>query len=228
VAALRAFLQKRPAEALQALRGYDQTNKDMFLLVLPILVRLTEGNIAKVGPRETSEFLEQLRQMETTLRTRAALRIEKMTFCKDVHSFGRIEPQEEGHPYEAGRDGKSGEPVKVYVELANITNQRNGLWFETLVAGRLEIRDSARKLVFAANLKPCSDLSCSPRRDYYVNFSFWVPPCLPAGRYTLEVQVKDVTGLPLRDSPGVSPNSLEVPHHRLASGTLDFLVTAPK
>jgi hypothetical protein len=166
--------------------------------------------------------------METTLRNRAALRMEKMAFCKDVHSFGRIEPLEEGHQFEAGREGRSGEPVKVYVELANITSKRNGLWFETLVAGRLEIRDSSRKLVFAANLKPCSDLSCSPRRDYYVNFSFWVPPCLPAGRYTLEIQVKDVTGLPLQNSPGVSPGALEVPHHRLASGSLEFLVAAPK
>jgi hypothetical protein len=252
VVALRAYREKRLPEALEALQHYDKPSQDLLLVVLPFLARLTEGGdrlsprevshvveqlllarvagggAEKAGPREAAELVEQLRALEASLRCRAALRVEKMAFCKKINGFGRIEPHSEGHAFEAGAGGRPGELVQVYVELANCSGKKNGPWHETWLAGRVEIRDPEGTVVWVENIPPRPDRSLSPRNDYFINYSFWVPPKLPPGRtYTLWVQVKDVTGLPPREG-GVSPEALEVPAHRTAEASLVFKVSGPQ
>jgi hypothetical protein len=226
VTALRAYLNKQPEQALEALHHYGKPNQDVLLIVLPLLARLAEGSLKEVGSAEATGLLGQLRSLENVIRDHAALHIDKMLFCRKINGFGRIEPIEKGHLFEAGREGKPGEWVQVYVELANVASKQNGSWHETWLAGRVEIRDFNRKVVWFENHPPCPDRSHSPRRDYFISYHFWVPPCLPPGRYTLQVEIKDVTLLPVRDSAGVSPQPLEVPPQRRASRSLDFQVTS--
>lgn len=227
VAALRAYLRQQPAEALDALQRYPKASQDMMLGVLPVLARLTEGNLEQMSPREAADLVDRLRRLEDGLRGRAALQIDKMLYCRKVGGFGRVEPWPEDHAFEAGPEGKPGELVQVYAELSNFSTRANGACHETWLAGRVEVRDEARKVVWFENFPPRADRSHSPKRDYSVTYYFWVPPGLPPGRYTLWVQVKDVTGAAPASGEGLAPSVLDVPDHRTAVGSLEFRVKGP-
>src|SRR5207248_701299 len=95
VVALRAYLQKRsPDEALAALARYHKANQDMLLIALPFAARLTEGDINKVTPREAAELADMIQGVEERLRERAALRVEKMLFCRKIDDFGEYVARE--------------------------------------------------------------------------------------------------------------------------------------
>jgi hypothetical protein len=228
VAALRAYLEGRADDALRELHGC-KGDPDVLLVLYPCLARLAEEPLDRVSPGEASELIDQLHGLERVLSARAALRIEKMSFCRNIQDFGRIQPQEEQHGFEAGRDGKPGELVQVYIELSNVSSKANGPWHDTWLAGQAEIYDSNHQRAWLKVVPPELERSSSPKHDHFINFYFYVPPCLPPGDYQLWVKVEDVTGMTLRDAPPGSPEGRPpVPGHRTAVGRLDFRVTAPK
>lgn len=225
--ALRAYLNKRPHEALAVLQHYDQPTQELLLSCLPFLAQLAAG-IEDLHLREASDLLCQMHRLEDSLRGHADLQIEKMMFCKGIKGFGLVQPLEAGHLFEAGQGGKSGESVKVYAELVNCTSKRNGPWHETWWAGQLEIRDINHKLVSQTEVPARPDRSCSPRQDFFIRCDFCVPSSLQPGRYTLTLQIQDRTMLLFRETRSVAGEQLQVPRHRVASATLDFVVTAPR
>ncbi len=227
VTALRAFLRNRPGEALDALQGYEKPGQDMMLVVLPFLARLTEESIDQVSPREAADLVDRLRRLEAMLQPRAALQMDRIAYCRKVAGFGKVEAVDPGQPFEGGRDGKPGELVQVYAELSNFSSRLVAGQHETWLAGRVEVRDGDRRVVWFENFPLWADRSHSPKRDFFVNYYFCVPPSLPPGRYSLWVQVKDVTGV-AKGEPGVlTPASMDVPDHRVAVGSLDFTVKGP-
>ena len=60
--------------------------------------------------------------------------------------------------------------------------------------------------------------SRSPRRDGYLSCHFYVPALMPAGDYTLWIEVKDLTG---------RSSSQNLPNHRTALQSLPFRVRNP-
>src|SRR5262249_22125880 len=77
ITALRSFLQKRPTEAVETLKRYDAASQEMLLCLLPLAVRLTEGNVEQARPQEADALVEQLHSLALPLRARAPLHIEK-------------------------------------------------------------------------------------------------------------------------------------------------------
>ncbi len=225
---LRAYLDKRPEEALEALRSYDKSNQDMLLAVLPFLARLSEGSLATLKPEEAAHHIGQFRALEASLAARAPLKIEQMQFCKRATGFGEYIPLEEGHEFQAGAGDCDGETVKVYVELANLSQRRNGLGYETWAAARVEILDFKGVVVAEKVYMPEGDLSRSPKHDYYYTLRFAIPSKVPPGRYTLRLEVKDVTGLPGMGTQGLTPQSLDVPRGRVDMRCRDITVVAPR
>ena len=142
VVALRAYMQKRPAEALEALSHYQKANQDMLLFALPFAARLTEGDIDKVSPREAAELADLVQGVEERLRQRAALRIEKMLFCRQIDDFGEYAVREAVNSmptFECGAGDQPGETVRVYVELRNVSSRQRGDAYETRLAGSIEL-----------------------------------------------------------------------------------------
>ena len=220
VAALRCLLQKRSAEALELLQNYDGPSRDLLLTLLPLAARAGDGGIEHATPQETAVMLEQLRQLETVLRPRAALTLDRVCLCRKINGFGDCEPWPEDHAFQAGGDGGRGERMQVYVEVRNFTSRFRGGLYETSLAGTVEIRDFANKLVFPTSridFPACVDRSQTPRQDYFVNLRFYLPSPMPEGRYTMHVLIKDVLDPAAGD--GAAPRS--------AARSLDFTVGAP-
>jgi hypothetical protein len=227
VIALRAYMQKRPADALDALRRYEKSNQDMLLVALPFAARLTEGDIDKVSPREAAELADLVQGVEERLRQRAALRIEKMLFCRQIDDFGEYQPREAVNgmaTFEGGAGDQPGETVRVYVELRNVSSRQRGDCYETRLAGSIELLDFDGRSAYRKDFPPEQHRGQSPRHDFFVNCSFSVPRKVPPGRYTLRVEVRDITTLP-PDAPGAKYSP---PSYRVAHQTLDLQVIEPK
>jgi hypothetical protein len=227
VVALRAYLQKRPADALDALAHYEKSNQEDLLAVLPFAARLTEGDVNKMSPREAAELADLMQSVEERLRQRAALRIEKMLFCRKIDDFGEFTVRESvnGIPtFEGGVSDQPGEPVQVYVELRNVSSRPIGDTFETRLTGSIELFDFQNHSAYRKDFAPEVHRGRSSRHDFFVNCSFSVPRKVPPGRYTLRVEVRDITGL-TADSTGRQQTP---PPHHIASKSLDLQVIEPR
>jgi hypothetical protein len=219
VSALRALLDKRPAEALECLKAYDKANQEMLLCLLPLAVRLTEGGLQQPQPAELAALLEQLRILERPLAERSALTIDKMCLCRKIESYGVYERIPDDGAFVAGAGEQAGDLVQVYVELGNFACKQQGNGFETCLASMLEIRDYRGNLVWRRDFPAQPDRSRSPRHDYFINYRFCVPPHVPPGSYVLWVQVKDLTGQPGKDAPDFRTARRSVDFRVRANGT---------
>jgi hypothetical protein len=208
VAALRCYLNRKPAEAVIWLERYDRINQDLLLCLLPLVTRLTETGLEKSDSRDLAIIIAQLERLLTLIRPSAQLIIEKMCFCDLVEKFGVYHTLGEDHAFHPG------ELIQVYVELQNFSsflvsekeiNKRYGI----RLASRMEIRNYNGDLVEHWDLKDNQrpDESSAPRHDFFINYRLQVPLNIPPGAYTLHLVVTDV------------------PTKRKAERTLDFRVT---
>jgi hypothetical protein len=194
VAALRCFMEKRPAEAIALLKTYDKSNQEVLLSILPLIARLAGESLERAQPSEYTTFLEQLQNAQVALRERAELLIDKMVLCESISNFGLYKSLEKGHRFQAATPGHPAELVQVYVELRNPSTQYRDGMFETCLSSRVQIRKTPGKPPvwqhdFQDRDKPI--LSWSLPTDFFKYYSFYVPD-LPPGEYTLTIEIVDV------------------------------------
>ena len=203
VSALRCFMDKRPAEAVDYLRGLDKSSQDLLLCMLPLMTRLTEGGMQRIDAQEASALVTQLRRMEDILVPHANLVIGKMCFAQLIQKFGVYQAWDEDHLF------RPNERMLIYAEVQNFTNMRvdKSSSYEVRLSINLEIRDSRNARVAVDGFLRMGQSHC-PRRDYFNWYGINVPEC-PPGMYTLKVTVKDV------------------PTGRMAVRSLDFQVGPP-
>ena len=196
LAAIRAYSEGRPDQAIEIIRKMDKPNQEFVLAVLPILARGATADLSN-DPATAAALVEQLRGAEARLEPHAALKIEKVAFCTDVEGFGRFVPRPADNPY------KANDRAQLYLELRNLGNQPTGDGFLTHVHAAVEIRDANGKLV------PQTDpddhrrrvpvvkyekrlVTRSPLGDFHVLYIFAAPPA--PGVYTVSVQLSDAAG----------------------------------
>jgi hypothetical protein len=202
VAALRCYLNHRPAEAITQLERYDKPNQELLLGLLPVAARLTELSLTKANPQEMTPLVEQVESLLIGLRGRASLQLTKACFCRRIGNFGSYAPLPPDWAFQPG------DWVEVYAELQNFTTEIQGSHYVTRLASVLEIRDFNERVVWeqipeAGNV----DRSLSPRHDFYNKYVFQVPRDLVPGPYTLWIRITDL------------------PTGRTARRSLDFRVT---
>jgi len=200
-AAVRASIENRPNDALTLLRTLDKPGQEFALAVIPLLLRGSQMNPEKADPNDVAVLAEQFHAVANRLETKAALRIDKITFCKWVNGFGRYDPWPETLPY------KTHDRAELYVEVRHVGAEPaagpNGEGFVTGLVSTLEIHDADGKLidqtdptdprrtVSVAKFER-TDFSRTPPRDYFLKYRFPVPSA--PGVYTAVVTVKDPVG----------------------------------
>lgn len=214
VAALRCFLARRPAEALQWIERYEKPNQELLLLLLPAAAWLTRANVDRAPPHEVTTLVDQFDNLGGVLRARAALAIDKMCFCRLIRGYGMFEPFAADHAFRAGSDGQEGELMQLYVEVRNFSSRPAGSAYETCLASRAEIHNEQGELVWRKDLPVRPDRSQSLRHDYFINYRIPVPPHVAPGKYKLVIEVRDVTGQAGKD----------VPPHRMARRELSVRI----
>lgn len=190
--ALRCYLDKRPAEAIAILGQYEKSSQDVLLCLLPLAAHLADTGLDKTGDKSLGMVLEQLNSMMVPLRTRAPLLIDKMCLCRSIGGFGDYVPLPADHVF------RSGELVRLYVEMRNFQSDRREIApgqmvYVTELGGRAEIRDFTGKPVWSQEFhRDRPDQSQSLRTDYFEHYRFCLPELSP-GPYTLWLWVKDAS-----------------------------------
>jgi hypothetical protein len=209
LAALRNFLDKRPTEALNSLKRYDEPNQELLLRLFPLIVRLAVRDLTREDVEKAIQIMQDLNNL-TGIPVDGDLAIGKLCLCKHIKTFGDYEPFPEDHPFQP-RD-----LVWIYAEVRNFTSDRrdigNGeIVYETRLKTTAHITNNAGThewpLCFDRRYGP--DRSRTLRHDYWDNLSFTVPD-LPPGIYTLWLKVVDE------------------PTSRVKERSVDFQVVPPK
>jgi hypothetical protein len=240
--ALRALQARRPeAEIRGLLSRLDQPSQDLLLRLLTLTNRLGERGVAEgLNPQDMGMFLQQVEEISASLRTRAALLLPRVCFCRKIETFGVFDPLP-NPVFQAGVGMNPGERVQLYVEVRNFGRRECGRhYFETALASKLEIHPwrllrtqtedapgeiaaqgqsvpgKARDLYAKMDFPTRYERSLTPRQDYFISFQFHIPPNLSPGHYTLSVEVRDDIGVDPATGKG-----------RTAHSTVDFEVVGP-
>jgi hypothetical protein len=197
VMVLRAYLDRRPDEALELLKQYDQPNQDLLLCLLPMVVRLTEGSLRQADPHELEVMVEQLQGVLTPLRPRAALKIDRLCFCRPTERG--VESLDAGHPQHPG------ELVYLCVKPRNFTTvplRPDGkpadgpgcaACYTVPLVSTLAIETAdGRRLGWQQVVKQDRPLPTPPLPHDHVQFlQFTLPDDLPPGSYQLLLELVD-------------------------------------
>jgi hypothetical protein len=170
--ALEAFLANRPEEAIRHLEIYAPRDQELVMRLMPVLSTVDQVGLltAQPKPELVQRALDAVRQIEADLRPLAPLRLERLTFCREVRLYGRFSP------ILAARF-QPGDACFLYAELYNLVDRRMP---DGKAVGPIE------------PLQPAADYSASPRHDNFVRITFRVPAHLPPGPYTLRVRIDDL------------------------------------
>ena len=187
--ALRFYLAGKPAEALAWLGRYDKSSQDLLLCLLPLTVRVTEGDWERCDSREASAILKQMDRVadrvSASLRPRAKLSIKKMCFCSVIEGYGKYLPRSDA------KDFFPGEWAKIYVELENLRDQQRGnAAYSIHLISTIHVHDFKDKNWLRHLFHDGPDVSQSERHDFYRWYDFQVPD-LPPGFYTLDLTIID-------------------------------------
>jgi hypothetical protein len=201
-AALKAFEERRPEDADRQLAQIEPASRELLRKMLPVAARLGDSPNPTADPAEIAELVDQLQVMVGTLRAKAALRIEKLSYCRTPAKpvrMGGYQPLADDHAFHAG------ETIELYMELRNFSCEAKDREYLTHLTTAIEIRDERNDVVARFDFeRDRPDVIQAPRQDYFHICRFPVQGLL-AGQYTLCAIVTDVpTGksatktLPLR------------------------------
>jgi hypothetical protein len=194
LAAMRAYVENRPDDAIRHLEKLDRPNQEFALAVMPALARGAAMNLTAPDPQEAGHLADQLNGAATKLEAKAALRVERVAFCKKISGFGRYDPWSPTQPY------RPGDIARLYIEVRNLGCHAAADGFQTRAETLLEVRDAKGQLVeqidpgdYRQRVRVVRFLheerSRSPVRDYFQPYQLQIPS--QAGVYTVTVEVRE-------------------------------------
>jgi hypothetical protein len=156
-----------------------------------------------------------LQQVIAALRAKAALRIEKLCYCRPSAKparYGVFQPLPDDHVFHIG------ESCELYMELRNISCESKDREHTMRLMTTIEVRDERGTVVSRLEFeRDRSEAGAAPRNEYFHICRFPVQG-LAVGRYTLNAKITDMpTG---RTAEKTLPLNVE-PARRVARGTAD-------
>ena len=115
VAAVRAYLDNRPGDAAELLRGLDPANREAVIRLLPALAAAKTGKLTP-GGADAGTYAHLLATAADAAARQAPLRVKKACFVSIVKQFGVYDPLPEGKRFLPGGEGQ------LYLELANVAS----------------------------------------------------------------------------------------------------------
>jgi hypothetical protein len=208
VEALHCVINNRHSEALQLLRKYRPSTQEICLRLFPVLALMSQEK--ELTPAQSAILVETLESLLDAQRQHSPLAIDKACFVEEEgNSYGNYKEVPPGHAFRGGTLNRPGDYVLLYVELRNFASELKNGYYTTKLSSTVEILDQKGKRVglydaFPEEKKPIINRNLV--HDYCNTYSFSVPSDLPAGIYTLVIQVTDKTR---PEQPRVARRALE-------------------
>lgn len=195
VAAVRAYLQDRPDQAVEHLNKLDPSNQELLLQLIPAVVRASQLSATSANSHEIGLLMRELQGAAQSLALRGPLFIDKAVFLRSVKGFGRYDPLPERPTFKPGTN------AGLYVEIGNVPSVASDAeGFVTHLSCSLQVRDShgnTIELADPSSKKPVESVKASQRevtrspvRDYFV--VCWFPVPSKPGSYTVSLEVRDL------------------------------------
>lgn len=192
--ALDKFLRNQPEDAVELLKGYDETRQDVFLRLLPVLAQMTQKKLEDLGSDETSVLYQQLDGLLASLRSRTDLLIDRICFCEEITPLGVCKPMPEDYQFQARRGQQLGDLMRIYVQFRNLGSMKKGSVYQSQLSSSVEIVDERGERLWFKNCDEHEKPLCfpTPRHDPHTSYAVYVP-AIPPGNYTLTLRVRDLT-----------------------------------
>ena len=173
-----------------ALESWDPQRKAYWQhLIMSMTVSLSDddSSLPQDLAQRSSVALEHLREAERYLAGVSTLRLDGVRFCKRVEGYGSITPFPRS-------DFRTGQEVLLYVQVHNISSQKEGNAYATELAGSYEVFDGDGVRVASRELPLDKQEASFYRRDYFIAYRIYLPQKVPPGEYSLALTIEDRQG----------------------------------
>lgn len=173
----------RRNDALRPIPGVDSNGQQLWRGTLEGMATYLEATQGAIPAERTKALSRQLNRVADELARQVPVEIRQLAFCRRIASFGVYEPF-------AGSRFSPGQEVLLYVEVDHFASRQTPEGFRSQLTCRYELLGADGKVRHRREFAETVDLCRNRRRDYFLALRFaW--PELPAGNYTLQLEVRD-------------------------------------
>jgi hypothetical protein len=178
------LLEGDTEKALEPIPGISPAEQDHWSRQLFALATYLDHHTQPDDKRRAAASVTHLDEAVSHLREIGSLSVRNLTFCKNVYGYGAVEP------YEADRF-TPGQQVSLYVEIENYHSKSTEKGYCTSLGSSYELLDEKGTRVAGGEFPDVDDCCRTRRRDFHIQYTLSLPEKLEAGRYRLQVVVKD-------------------------------------
>ena len=171
-------------KALEPIPHISPSEQDYWSRQIFALATYLDHHSQPDDKRRAAASVTHLEEAFSSLRDLGALSLRNLSFCKNVYGYGAIEPYDTD-------TFTPGQHVSIYVEVENFHSTSNEKGFATSLGTSYEVLDERGKRVTSGDFPDVNDSCRSRRRDFHLQLGLTLPDTIPAGRYQLQVLVKD-------------------------------------
>jgi hypothetical protein len=171
-------------KALEPIPHITPSEQDYWSRQLFALATYLDHHSQPDDKRRAAATVTHLEEAVSNLRELGSLSLRNLSFCKTVYGYGAIEP------YEADTFSP-GQHVSIYVEVENYHSTSSEKGFNTSLGTTYEVLDDRGKRVASGDFPDVNDCCRSRRRDFHLQLGLKLPETIAAGRYQVQLLVKD-------------------------------------
>jgi hypothetical protein len=181
---LMKLLAGRTEESLEPIPGIAPLEQDYWSAQVFALATFLDHHAQPDDKRRAAASVIQLDNAVSHLREIGSLSLRNLAFCEKVYGYGAYEAIDE--PKFA-----AGDQVSLYVEVENYHSQSTEKGFTTMLGASYRIVDAEGKRVDGGEFPIIEDCCRTRRRDFHIQYGLAIPKSLTAGKYRLELAMKD-------------------------------------
>lgn len=180
------LIDNQPGAAIGAVESLPPEEQDFWQQVMLGLAQYRSVDTEMSRDQRITNTAGQMLNAARQLMPLATLKFRRMDLCSRIYSYGRIEtfPSNSFDP---------GQPILLYVELENFSSQLtlSGSYQTNFDAVLQFYEDGNDEPIETIELPDISDEATSERFDYFQSFELNVPSHLEAGRYRIQLRLRD-------------------------------------
>jgi hypothetical protein len=171
-------------KALEPIPHISPSEQDYWSRQIFALATYLDHHSQPDDKRRAAASVTHLDEALANLRELSSLSLRNLSFCKAVYGYGAIEPYEND-------TFSPGQHVLLYVEVENYHSTSSEKGFSTSLGTSYEVLDEHGKRVTSGDFPDVNDTCRSRRRDFHMQLGLTLPDNIAAGRYQLQLLVKD-------------------------------------
>jgi hypothetical protein len=171
-------------KALEPIPHIAPSEQDYWSRQLFALATYLDHHSQPDDKRRAAASVTHLDEAVANLRELGSLTLRNLSFSKNVHGYGAIEPFD-------GDRFSPGQHVSLYVEVENYHSRSTEKGFCTLLGSSYEVLNEEGERISGGEFPDVEDCCRSRRRDFHVQYGLALPAKIAPGQYQLQLVVKD-------------------------------------